>query len=65
MIDVWKCPLCGKDARPYNLQVDHFLGSVRQTLEAQGDLDTKAIRVGGDGNWRPKIEKRKAPPDPD
>ncbi|PVH89395.1 hypothetical protein DL98DRAFT_580089 [Cadophora sp. DSE1049] len=64
MIDVWKCPLCGKDARPYSLQIDDFLVSVRQTLEAQGNLDAKAIWVGGDGNWRPKVEKRKAPPDP-
>ncbi|KAH7400044.1 hypothetical protein BKA64DRAFT_778230 [Cadophora sp. MPI-SDFR-AT-0126] len=64
MIDVWKCPLCGKDARPYSLQIDDFLVSVRQTLEVQGNLDAKAIWVGGDGNWRPKIEKRKAPPDP-
>jgi len=64
MIDVWKCPLCGKDARPYSLQIDDFLLSVRQTLEAQGNLDAKAIWVGADGNWRPKIEKRKAPPDP-
>ncbi|KAH7351025.1 hypothetical protein BKA65DRAFT_249725 [Rhexocercosporidium sp. MPI-PUGE-AT-0058] len=64
MIDVWKCPLCGKDARPYSLQIDEFLVSVRQTLEAQGNLDVKAIWVGGDGTWRPKIEKRKAPPDP-
>lgn len=64
MIDAWKCPLCGKDARPYSLQIDDFLVSVRQTLEAQGNLDVKAIWIGGDGNWRPKIEKRKAPPDP-
>ncbi|KAK0102510.1 hypothetical protein ONS95_006124 [Cadophora gregata] len=64
MIDVWKCPLCGKDARPYSLQIDDFLVSVRQTLEARGNLDVKAIWVGGEGNWRPKIEKRKAPPDP-
>ena len=64
MIDVWKCPLCGKDARSYSLQIDDFLVSVRQTLEAQGNLDAKAIWVGGDGNWRPKIEKRKAPPAP-
>ncbi|KAG4428358.1 hypothetical protein IFR05_016159, partial [Cadophora sp. M221] len=65
MIDVWKCPLCGKDARPYSLQIDDFLVSVRQTLEAQGNLDVRAIWIGEDGNWRPKIEKRKAPPDPD
>ncbi|KAL2071453.1 hypothetical protein VTL71DRAFT_12688 [Oculimacula yallundae] len=65
MIDVWKCPLCGKDARPHRLQIDDFLVSVRQTLEAQGNLDAKAIWISGDGTWRPKIEKRKSPPDAD
>ncbi|CZS99401.1 uncharacterized protein RAG0_07728 [Rhynchosporium agropyri] len=65
MVDVWKCPLCGKDARPSRLQIDDFLVSVRQTLEAQGYLDAKAIWISGDGTWRPKIEKRKTPPEPD
>ncbi|CAL3972768.1 unnamed protein product [Diplocarpon coronariae] len=65
MIDVWKCPLCGKDARPYSLQIDEFLVSIRETLETQGNLDVKAIWIGADGKWRPKVEKRKAPRDPD
>jgi hypothetical protein len=60
MIDVWKCPLCGKDARPYSLQIDDFLGSVRNSLQEQGKLDVKAILIGADGRWRPKVEKRKA-----
>lgn len=60
MIDVWKCPLCGKDARPYSLQIDDFLGSVRTSLQEQGKLDVKAILIGADGRWRPKVEKRKA-----
>ncbi|KAI9055812.1 hypothetical protein LZ554_000752 [Drepanopeziza brunnea f. sp. 'monogermtubi'] len=64
MIGVWKCPLCGKDARPYSLVIDDFLVSVRQSLEAQGNLDVKAIWVGADGKWRPKIEKRKSMRDP-
>ncbi len=64
LVDVWKCPLCGKDARPYSLQIDDFLVSIRQSLEAQGNLDCKAIWIGADGTWRPKVEKRKAPPNP-
>lgn len=56
MVDVWKCPLCGKDARPYSLRVDEFLLSVRDSLEKQNLLDCKAILVSEDGNWRPKPE---------
>ncbi|KUJ18034.1 uncharacterized protein LY89DRAFT_732729 [Mollisia scopiformis] len=60
MVDVWKCPLCGKDARPYSLQIDDFLVSVRATLQEQGELeDVKAILMDATGNWRPKVEKRK------
>ncbi|PBP20126.1 MIZ/SP-RING zinc finger protein [Diplocarpon rosae] len=64
MVDVWRCPLCGKDARPHNLQIDDFLASIREELEAQGKLDVKAIWIGADGKWRPKVEKRKALRDP-
>ncbi|TVY89058.1 Zinc finger MIZ domain-containing protein [Lachnellula willkommii] len=69
MVDVWKCPLCGKDARPYSLRVDNFLVSVRYELEKQHNLDAKAILISPDGNWRakpePKVQKRKAPYDDD
>jgi predicted phosphoribosyltransferase len=54
MIDVWKCPLCGSDARPYSLQIDDFLASVRSTLAEQDNLDVKAILISADGSWRPK-----------
>ena len=68
MVDVWKCPLCGKDARPYSLRVDDFLASVRAELAKQGNLDVKAILISADGKWRPKPEpqplKRKASNDP-
>jgi len=64
MVDVWKCPLCGVDARPYHLQVDEFLVSVRKELKERGLLDTKSIWIAADGKWRPKEEpkssKRKA-----
>ena len=58
MVDVWKCPLCGRDARPYSLRVDDFLASVRQELASQDRLDTKAILISADGSWRAKPEPR-------
>ncbi|TAQ90866.1 hypothetical protein B7494_g821 [Chlorociboria aeruginascens] len=69
MIDVWKCPLCGKDARPYSLLIDDFLTSVRHALEKQHNLDIKAILVSADSSWRVKPQpepshKRKATKEP-
>jgi hypothetical protein len=58
MIDVWKCPLCGRDARPYSLQIDDFLASVRAELARQDNLDAKAILISADGSWRAKVEPR-------
>lgn len=58
MIDVWKCPLCGRDARPYSLQIDDFLALVRATLAEQDNLDVKAIWISADGSWRPKEDPR-------
>lgn len=54
MVDVWKCPLCGRDARPYSLQIDDFLASVRARLAEQDNLDVKAIWIDAEGHWRPK-----------
>lgn len=56
MIDVWKCPLCAKDARPYSLQIDDYLAWVRGKLEADGKLDCKSITVNSAGQWGPKPE---------
>lgn len=56
MVDVWRCPLCGKDARPYSLQVDEFLISVRKILAERDELKTKAIVISADGTWKPKPE---------
>jgi len=66
MVDVWKCPLCGYDARPYSLVIDDFLVSVRARLAEENKLDDKAILISADGSWKPKPEpeptsrKRKA-----
>ncbi|RFU26233.1 hypothetical protein B7463_g10101, partial [Scytalidium lignicola] len=69
MVDVWKCPLCKKDARPYTLAIDDFLASVRASLAEQDRLDVKAILVSADGSWKPKpeppIRKRRATEDSD
>lgn len=56
MVDVWKCPLCSSDARPYSLQCDEFLVSVRDELQRQDNLEAKSILVSADGTWRPKTE---------
>ncbi|KAF7874293.1 hypothetical protein EAF04_002965 [Stromatinia cepivora] len=56
MIDVWKCPLCSADARPYSLQLDEFMASVRDELQAQDNLEIKSILVAADGTWRAKPE---------
>jgi hypothetical protein len=65
MVDVWKCPLCGRDARPYSLQYIEYFSQVRSELAKQDNLDCKAILIAADGSWRPKPEaapaqKRKA-----
>ncbi|ESZ94466.1 hypothetical protein SBOR_5184 [Sclerotinia borealis F-4128] len=56
LVDGWKCPLCFFDARPYSLQYDEFLASVREKLQKQDNLDVKSILVTADGTWRPKPE---------
>jgi len=67
LVDAWKCPLCGRDARPYSLLVDDFFVSVRAKLAEDNNLDVKAILISADGTWRPKPEavplKRKAAKD--
>jgi len=57
VVDEWKCPICREDARPNSLVVDGFLAEVRESLAAQGLLDTRAIIVEADGLWRPRPEK--------
>ncbi|OTB15138.1 hypothetical protein K445DRAFT_23148 [Daldinia sp. EC12] len=55
-VDKWKCPLCLRDARPYNLIIDEFLVEVRSQLERQNLLRTKSIVVSPDGTWKPKAQ---------
>lgn len=51
LVDVWKCPICGQDARPSSLWVDEYFVGVRQALLADGDTRTKAIEIDGMGAW--------------
>ncbi|RMZ86269.1 hypothetical protein DV736_g6506, partial [Chaetothyriales sp. CBS 134916] len=53
--DRWNCPICGRDARPQELVIDGFLVKVRATLEADGNLEARAIRAFLDGSWIPRI----------
>lgn len=53
-VDKWKCPLCSSDARPYSLRIDEWLSSVRDKLEADGNLKAKSILVSADGTWKIK-----------
>lgn len=56
--DAWRCPICCADARPSQLIVDGFLEDVQRELERQGLIKTRAIVVGVDGSWKPKLEVR-------
>ncbi|KAF5023830.1 hypothetical protein F66182_4088 [Fusarium sp. NRRL 66182] len=51
LVDAWKCPICGLDARPISLWVDDYLTDVRQRLLSKGDMRTKMITVTADGKW--------------
>lgn len=58
MREDWKCPICGRDARPKTLVIDGFLVEVHAELKRTNRLEqTKAILVRADGSWEPKVEK--------
>lgn len=50
----FRCPICGRDARPQNLVIDGFLVKIRDDLEKRGKLDTKAIVLDSHGVWNIK-----------
>lgn len=48
----WKCPICGRDARPQNLIVDEFLADVRNQLERTNQYESaRALKIRADGTW--------------
>ena len=51
LVDDWKCPICGLDARPVSLQIDDYFSAVRQKLVEDGCGNTKKIRIKADGSW--------------
>ena len=52
--DAFRCPICGKDARPQSLVVDGFLTSVREELQRVNRLDAKSIVLDERGAWQIK-----------
>jgi hypothetical protein len=54
LVDVWKCPLCNRDARPASLHVDEFMANVRKELIGQDATRVKAIIINKDGMWKAK-----------
>ncbi|PKY06484.1 hypothetical protein P168DRAFT_288426 [Aspergillus campestris IBT 28561] len=61
--DDWKCPICGRDARPQNLVIDGFLCEVRNILAATNRLEgARAIQVKSDGSWTLKEEADRPAP---
>ncbi|KAJ6193055.1 hypothetical protein J3E72DRAFT_389305 [Bipolaris maydis] len=56
VVDQWKCPICGTDARPNVLVHDGFIEHVNMALEARGLSETRQIVVLQDGEWRVKDE---------
>ena len=51
LVDDWKCPICGLDARPVSLRIDDYFSEVRQKLVEDGCGSTKKIRIKADGSW--------------
>lgn len=54
--DKWRCPICGRDARPCSLRIDGFLSNVRRKLEEQNKLRAKSMEVDANGNWDVVVE---------
>jgi len=52
----WRCPICGKDARPKSLVIDGFMQQVRDRLVKAGNTDARAIVIKKDGSWKLKQE---------
>lgn len=55
--DVWKCPICGEDARPDVLYMDGWLVEVREGLERTGQLHAKYLVVNKDCEWEAGFER--------
>lgn len=52
MVDTWGCPICGKDARPGNLQVDDYFVHIRDKLLEDRMGNIQKILIAVDGSWK-------------
>lgn len=57
MVDVWQCPICGRDARPDSLHVDEYLAEIRRKIVDSGETGVTAIKVVEDGTWTKLYEE--------
>ena len=53
----FRCPICGNDARPMNLQVDEWFVEVLTKIKEAAQMDAKAIVVNEEVEWRVKEEE--------
>ncbi|KJZ70006.1 hypothetical protein HIM_10587 [Hirsutella minnesotensis 3608] len=51
LVDCWKCPICGLDARPTSLRIDDFFTEIQQLLVQRGETGTKRVKIRSDGTW--------------
>lgn len=58
----FKCPICGRDARPQTLTMDMFFVKIREELQQTGRLDVKAVMLDSQGSWKIKEEDKKGEP---
>ncbi|KAE8144137.1 hypothetical protein BDV25DRAFT_167571 [Aspergillus avenaceus] len=53
----WRCPICGRDARPQHLVIDGFLQEVHEELRRTNRLEgARAILIKADGSWDVKTD---------
>ena len=57
VMEKFRCPICGADARPKSLQVDTWFVKVFEELRIRADGEARAIIVDGEGKWRVKEEE--------
>lgn len=61
MPDLFKCPVCGADARPQSLLMDMYFVKLRAELEVMNRLDAKSVILDEHGGWKIKEEVTRKP----
>ena len=54
----WRCPICGRDARPARLRRDRWFAEMVDELRAMGREDARAVLVDAEGRCRIKEEEK-------